>query len=215
MNIGDKLYKSNQEQMSKYSEYVIWCSNNKAYIVDKGEYYEIVKLEPPKEPSEEQKNKLKALQAKAMLANSVVFNMVDIINGEELKNAQNEFKAKLAAVDDNIATHIPEMFPKWNANGVKYEKGDRISYNDVLYKVITAHTSQTTWKPDVSPSLFVKVIDSISGEIPEWQQPSADNAYKKGDKVRYKGRIYISLIDNNVWSPEGYPDGWKDITDEV
>ena len=28
-------------------------------------------------------------------------------------------------------------------------------------------------------------------------------------EVHYKGKVYESLIDNNVWSPEAYPQGWK------
>ena len=32
-----------------------------------------------------------------------------------------------------------------------------------------------------------------------------------GDKVRYNGKVYESLIDNNVWSPIGYPQGWKEV----
>lgn len=33
----------------------------------------------------------------------------------------------------------------------------------------------------------------------------------KGDKVRYEGKIYESLIDNNVWKPTDYPQGWKEV----
>lgn len=64
---------------------------------------------------------------------------------------------------------------------------------------------------ETAPSLFVKVIGSIAGEIPEWQQPSADNAYMKGDRVKFEGKIYESLLDNNVWSPSAYPAGWKEV----
>lgn len=47
-------------------------------------------------------------------------------------------------------------------------------------------------------------------DIPEWVQPTgASDAYQKGDKVRYKGVVYESLIDGNVWSPETYPQGWR------
>jgi hypothetical protein len=30
-----------------------------------------------------------------------------------------------------------------------------------------------------------------------------------GDKVKYEGVIYVSLIDNNIWSPVAYPAGWQ------
>ena len=35
----------------------------------------------------------------------------------------------------------------------------------------------------------------------------------KGDKVIFNGKVYESLIDNNVYSPEAYPAGWKEITE--
>jgi hypothetical protein len=50
-----------------------------------------------------------------------------------------------------------------------------------------------------------------SDEIKEWKQPTgAHDAYMIGDKVIYTdGNIYKSLIDNNVWSPDVYPNGWE------
>ena len=49
-------------------------------------------------------------------------------------------------------------------------------------------------------------------EIPDWVQPTgAHDAYMTGDKVRFKGEVYESLIDGNVWSPETYPQGWKAV----
>ena len=49
-------------------------------------------------------------------------------------------------------------------------------------------------------------------EIPEWVQPTgAHDAYNVGDKVRYKGKVYESTINGNVWSPEVYPQGWEEV----
>ena len=46
----------------------------------------------------------------------------------------------------------------------------------------------------------------------EFKQPTgAHNAYKKGATVVYNGKTYKSLIDNNVWSPDTYPNGWEVI----
>lgn len=214
MNVGDKIYKNDTEQMQKYSEYVSWCSNNKAYITDKGEYYEIVAMPTPQTPTEEQLIKIEAIKQKSTLMSNALIKVISMLTGGDLQSIRSELKSELNAISDNVALEIPDVFPVWSSNSIQYEKGDRILYNNVLYKVLTSHTSQESWKPDISPSLFVKVISSIGGEIPEWQQPSANNAYMKGDKVRYNGRVYVSLIDNNVWSPEGYPDGWQDITGE-
>lgn len=47
--------------------------------------------------------------------------------------------------------------------------------------------------------------------VAEWKQPTgAHDAYMKGDKVIFKGDVYESLIDSNVWSPEVYPSGWAE-----
>lgn len=46
----------------------------------------------------------------------------------------------------------------------------------------------------------------------EFKQPTgAHDAYMKGDMVVYNGKTYKSLIDNNVWSPDTYPNGWEVI----
>jgi hypothetical protein len=99
---------------------------------------------------------------------------------------------------------------------VLYKVGTRILYNDVLYKVLQQHTSQETWTPNVSPSLFAKVLnETLDDSIPEWEQPNSTNGYMKGDKVMFEGKTYESLIDNNVWSPLGNPTSWLCLDEEI
>lgn len=42
--LGTKIYKTD---MSKYTDYAIWCNQNNATIEDKGEYYEVVAIPAP------------------------------------------------------------------------------------------------------------------------------------------------------------------------
>ena len=54
--------------------------------------------------------------------------------------------------------------------------------------------------------------DTTAEEYPEYVAPSgAHDAYKKGDKVSFNGKIYESLIDANVYSPSAYPLGWQEV----
>lgn len=47
---------------------------------------------------------------------------------------------------------------------------------------------------------------------PEFVQPTGGHdAYSAGDRVMYNGKVYESLIDNNVWSPDTYPQGWSEV----
>lgn len=107
---------------------------------------------------------------------------------------------------DEMSLQVPNLYPTWKVE-TNYSIGDRVLYNDVLYKVITAHTSQETWTPDTAPSLFAKVLIPDEDIIPEWVQPDSTNPYKVGDKVTYNGTTYVSIVDNNVWAPDAY--GWE------
>lgn len=113
--------------------------------------------------------------------------------------------------------------------GKVYEAGEILNYNGKLYKVIQNHRSQSDWFPDSTPALYtefrnaktvVESTDPDTGEIIEEEvevisdfvQPTgAHDSYKLGDKVRFNEKIYESLIDNNAYSPETYPQGWKEV----
>lgn len=136
---------------------------------------------------------------------------------EQLENQRNLALTFFAeTLSDAQALQVPMLFDEFDGNGVAYEVGKRVLYKGVLYKVIQAHTSQAGWNPVDAPSLFAKVInETIDGSIPEFEQPDSTNPYMKGDKVMFNGKVYESLIDNNVYSPEAYPAGWKEITSDT
>lgn len=164
----------------------------------------------PKPPTQEELNEAEANKTKTSLQSLAVSAMMMSLAGSPIASQAEEYKTVIKGVSDDVALLIPEVYPVWSADSVEYKKDDRVTYNGVLYKVLTGHTSQASWTPTDAPSLFVKVLTS-ENEILDWEQPSADNAYMKGDKVKYNGKVYESLIDNNVWAPDAYPEGWKEI----
>ena len=109
---------------------------------------------------------------------------------------------------DEEAAYAPLMFERWEPDK-DYVVGKRLCHQDKLYKVLIAHTSQTTWTPNVSPSLFAEVLIPDPTVIPEWVQPSSTNPYMKGDKVRHNDKVWISTIDYNVYEP-GVA-GWEEV----
>jgi hypothetical protein len=53
-------------------------------------------------------------------------------------------------------------------------------------------------------------------DYPEYVQPTGGHdAYKIGDKITYNGQKYECLIDNCVWTPDVYPQGWKLIEEPL
>lgn len=113
----------------------------------------------------------------------------------------------ITELSDEDAIAIAALYPTWSSKiGMGVAVGERLWYDEKLYKVIQAHTVQSDWTPDTAVSLYTEV--SIE-EWPQWVQPSgAQDAYNIGDKVTYNGEHYISAIDNNTWSPDAYPAGW-------
>ena len=123
-------------------------------------------------------------------------------------------EANSKTATDEQAAEAPFILPAWNGDGVQYETGDRVQYNGKAYKVLQAHTSQAAWTPTDAASLYAEILIPDPEVIPVWVQPGADNGYMKGDKVHFPGEndpVYMSTIDNNVWSPSAYPAGWEKV----
>lgn len=59
-------------------------------------------------------------------------------------------------------------------------------------------------------------IEEPVEEYPPFVKPEgAHDAYQKGAGITFNGEKYESLIDNNVWSPDEYPQGWKEVVEET
>lgn len=119
-------------------------------------------------------------------------------------------KAALS-LDDVDALEAIDLFPQWKTD-FSYEKDAKVRYEGILYKCLQSHTSQENWTPVAAASLWAKVLIPEPDVVPDWEQPDSTNAYQIGDKVRFEGKVYENLIDNNVWSPAAYPTSWREVT---
>lgn len=134
--------------------------------------------------------------------------MISRTRAYQLRNLIEKAAQYLTDLD---ALNCITLFPPWEPDQ-EYTVDFRVMYEDKLYRVVQAHTSQIGWTPDITPALFTEV--ALPGEIPVWKQPTgAQDAYMKDDKVWYPEKdttIYISLIDNNVWAPN-IAGLWKEV----
>ena len=130
-----------------------------------------------------------------------------MITLEKARKLRRLIEQASASLPDADALEAVELFPQWKVDFV-YAVNDRVQDEGTLYKCLTAHTSQASWKPADAPSLWVRV-DDPSIEWPEWVQPvgSAD-AYAAGAKVSHNEKHWVSDVDNNVWEPSVY--GWTE-----
>ena len=136
------------------------------------------------------------------------------ITREEAIRLREIIEKAVPHLDDETALQGVTLFPTWRVDTV-YDVDTRVKYMDVLYRVITAHTSQADWTPDVAASLFAKVLIPDEDEIPAWEQPDSTNGYSVGDKVSHNGYTWESLVANNVWEPgtTGTETLWAKVTE--
>ena len=115
-----------------------------------------------------------------------------------------------ASLDDATALDGVELFPNWQV-GTAYQINTRVRYNNILYKCLQAHTSQSQWNPQAAAALWARVLIPDPDVIPDWIQPDSTNPYMTGDKVKHNNKTWISIVDNNVWEPGVY--GWDEVAE--
>ena len=129
-----------------------------------------------------------------------------MITREHARQLRRLIEQLSVSLNDETALTAVELFPEWNSTK-SYLIGDRIKYENILYKCVQAHTAQADWIPPMTPALWTQV--SID-EGPEWKQPTgAQDAYMTGDKVSHNELHWVSTTDNNVWEPGVY--GWEEV----
>ena len=100
-----------------------------------------------------------------------------------------------------------------------YNKGDVVEHNGAKW---VSDIDANVWEPGVygwtkqgdQQPAEPETPDTPTDDIKDFVQPTgAHDAYGKGDKVRFNGKVYESVIDNNTYSPSEYPAGWKEIAE--
>lgn len=130
------------------------------------------------------------------------------MNLSEVMKLRTAITQASESLSDEVASTVPDLFDQWKP-WIEYSVGDRRKFNGTLYKCLTAHTSQESWTPDVSPSLWVRT-DDPGEEWPAWVQPQGStDAYMTGDKVSHNDKHWISTVDYNTWEPSVF--GWDEV----
>lgn len=93
-----------------------------------------------------------------------------------------------------------DNYPQWMV-GSDYAVDAVVTYHNVGYECVQAHTAQTTWPPDQTPAMWRNYVPPSEGPQP-WVQPTgAHDAYNTGDRVTHIDSTWTSEIDANTWEP--------------
>ena len=133
---------------------------------------------------------------------------------EEIQQA--DVQTAIEYLSDQQALTVKDLYADWNQNEIGYTAGDRVQYNEKLYKCLQNHTSQADWSPESAPSLWAEILAGQEGTpAGEWVQPESTNPYSKGDRVTHNGKTWESLVDGNVWEPgaQGSESLWQEVAE--
>lgn len=104
---------------------------------------------------------------------------------------------------DEEALENIELFPTWQSKlGVQVNEGERLYFDDKLYKVLQTHTPQEDWRPDTTASLYVQIVvegeqGTIDNPIPfELNMELVQGKYYTEDSVKY---LCIRELAQCVW----------------
>lgn len=154
---------------------------------------------------------------------NIAINKLDNIVAELKKEIKTAFETLVLSKDlsKEQQENILNQYKPYQV-GKEYEENEKFTYKDKVYEVIQAHRSQTTWLPESTPALYKEYLSveiknedgSTTEVVVEFKQPTgAHDAYNKGDKILFKGKVYKSKIDANTFSPEQFADGWEEVAE--
>ena len=124
-----------------------------------------------------------------------------------MANMPEQIEQMIGAYQDANSLGTGEVWVQPTGAHDAYRQGATVTHNGKEWESLTP---ANVWEPGVSGW---RERTPEGGDPPEFVQPTgAHDSYKKGDRVRFEGKTYESLMDGNVWSPAAYPAGWKELT---
>ena len=128
---------------------------------------------------------------------------------EQARLLRKQWQQLLPANDDTKIIDCEELVDFWDT-GMEYAVDDIRKFEGQVYRCVQAHTSQDGWEPSQTPALWVvKHTKNKDKPKPFVQPQGAHDAYMKDEVVLYNDQVYISVMDNNAYSPSDYPAGWQ------
>lgn len=115
-----------------------------------------------------------------------------------------------ASLDDKTASEAPLLFPCLKQDGSLVRAGTRINHNGEIKKAAVDLWDTVDNSPDNAPTLW-ETLDYKDGYriIPE--TITVTGAFAKGERGWWNGKLYESIAENNVYTPEQYARNWTEV----
>lgn len=130
--------------------------------------------------------------------------MITIADAIRIRNGISKAVPSLEDID---ASSVVELFPRLKADGHLIEAGTRINWNGVVKRASTDLWDTLDNNPDNALNLWEDIKYREGYRIIS-EVITAAGAFAFDEEGWWRDGIYKSTIDNNVWTPEQYPEGW-------
>lgn len=94
-------------------------------------------------------------------------------------------------LSDGMALEYAVLYTDWKV-GKEFIVGERVEFENRLYKVITAHTAQEAWAPNLTPALFEPIDIINEGTLSNPIIAAAGMTY-------FKDKYYLDETDGKVY----------------
>lgn len=132
----------------------------------------------------------------------------EVVDKQEAQNLRSFIETAAEGLDDATASQAPTLFPSLKEDGSLVRTGTRVNWKGVVMRAAVDLWDTPDNNPDNAPTLWedLPYIDGIR-IIPD--VITVGLAFSKGEKGWWYGELYESTVDNNVYTPEEYPDNWQ------
>ena len=120
----------------------------------------------------------------------------------------------LVSAADSLSDQEISLCPEF-AHTMAYDGGlisykTRINWNGSIKMAALNLWDWEENNPDNNPTMWTD-IEYVEGIRKIKENMTAGEAFSLGEKGWWKGSIYESTYNGNVYTPEQYPDGWKKV----
>lgn len=131
---------------------------------------------------------------------------------EKASKMRAAMETAAVSLDDATASTAPELFPRLKGDGSLVKSGTRICWGGTLKRAAVDLWDNAENTPDAAPNLWEDVLYRNGIRIiPE--TITVGLSFAKGEQGWWGDALYVSTLDNNVWTPKDYPAGWEIITE--
>lgn len=127
---------------------------------------------------------------------------------EKARKLRKIIESAIVSVDDKTSSEAVELLPRLKNNETLIPAGTRINHNGVVKRATVDLWDTEENNPDNAPTLWEDVLYKDGYRIiPDVL--SVTTAFAEGEYGWWGDKLYKSLVNDNVYTPEQYAQNWE------